>query len=454
MKCVSTKTIYHFLTFTLCSFLLCCGGEALTVVGVNLFPARVARFSRLQLVPPCRCSRVLHARRSSVEEQETEEPDENNIVEALNDTGSTSTEPLADGFGQQRNSSAGQDTSGEQNEGLRDVEPSNGPDPTISGWKLRPWRRSPKKQGNLSRLSTLAMQLLSLLAVLVVMSPPIQSPEVYGLIQNNPQIPDILPLPTPAPQPSSDAEIEGVPHAAAALEEDDATPKLSGKASVDVLVDPTASEEAIPDPVISPKKRSAIPRKLVLPAKQPASLDDRRAHAINYVTEAVQIIGPAVVRIDTETHMLSSEDSGSPFPPRPALVQQGQGSGLIYAPDGYILTNAHVVEDASKVSVTLTDGRVFIAQVQGVDEIVDIAVLKIDRDASDNGPLPVAEFGDSDSLNVGQLVIAVGSPGGLDNTVTMGIVSGLGRSSQVVGIPHKKVRSPTLHDIIDGSLFH
>jgi S1-C subfamily serine protease len=82
-----------------------------------------------------------------------------------------------------------------------------------------------------------------------------------------------------------------------------------------------------------------------------------------------------------------------------------------------------------------------------VDEIVDIAVLKIMRDdgpaaevsASAADPLPVAELGDSDSLSVGQLVVAVGSPGGLDNTVTMGIVSGLERSSAVVGIPHKKV---------------
>lgn len=108
------------------------------------------------------------------------------------------------------------------------------------------------------------------------------------------------------------------------------------------------------------------------------------------------------------------------------------------------------VEDATKVTVTLTDGRVYQAVVTGVDEIVDIAVLKIlpnengDSPASSNKKvrapkLPVAELGDSDNLNVGQLVVAVGSPGGLDNTVTMGIVSGLERSSAVVGIPHKKV---------------
>jgi S1-C subfamily serine protease len=127
-------------------------------------------------------------------------------------------------------------------------------------------------------------------------------------------------------------------------------------------------------------------------------------------------------------------------------VQQGQGSGLIFSSDGLILTNAHVVEDATKVTVTLTDGRVYQAKVMGSDEIVDIAVLKILPYENGNGlvpspvaNLPVADLGDSDSLLVGQIVIAVGSPGGLDNTVTMGIVSGLERSSAVVGIPHKKV---------------
>lgn len=91
-------------------------------------------------------------------------------------------------------------------------------------------------------------------------------------------------------------------------------------------------------------------------------------------------------------------------------------------------------------TVTLTDGRVYSCVVTGTDDIVDIAVLKILADA---GPpitnLPVAELGDSDQLKVGKVVIAVGSPGGLDNTVTMGIVSGRERSSMVVGIPHKLV---------------
>ncbi|GAX16231.1 hypothetical protein FisN_3Hh287 [Fistulifera solaris] len=153
---------------------------------------------------------------------------------------------------------------------------------------------------------------------------------------------------------------------------------------------------------------------------------------LNFVTQAVRKVGPAVVRIDTETNLLQEDDAFN------GPVQQGQGSGLIFSKDGFILTNAHVVDDAHKVTVTLTNGRVYEAVVKGSDPIVDIAVLKI-VSADESEELPIAKLGNSDLLNVGQIVVAVGSPGGLDNTVTMGIVSGLERSSAVVGIPHKKV---------------
>ena len=178
------------------------------------------------------------------------------------------------------------------------------------------------------------------------------------------------------------------------------------------------------------------------------SLDERRSEALSFITDAVEKIGPCVLRIDTETKLASDDQQQSVLPPSASgYVQQGQGSGLIFSKDGLVLTNAHVVEDASKVTVTLTDGRVYEAKVMGADEIVDIAVLKIIPDdvSSLSNPtgtlpqLPVAQLGDSDQLTVGQLVIAVGSPGGLDNTVTMGIISGLERSSTMVGIPHKKV---------------
>jgi len=170
---------------------------------------------------------------------------------------------------------------------------------------------------------------------------------------------------------------------------------------------------------------------------RPMSLDDKPRSTLSFISDVVQRVGPSVVRVDTESYMLGQSDSPQP----PGYMQQGQGSGLIFSDKGFILTNAHVVEGATKVTVTLTDGRVYSCRVMGSDEIVDIAVLKIiDGDSLGSIPnLPVADLGDSDKLSVGKIVIAVGSPGGLDNTVTMGIVSGLERSSTIVGIPHKKV---------------
>jgi S1-C subfamily serine protease len=200
-------------------------------------------------------------------------------------------------------------------------------------------------------------------------------------------------------------------------------------------------------------------------------LTTRRQLALSYITDAVEKVGPSVVRIDTETDLAADpvwnqEDDSTAIEPSPGdgnihprpppsgggstsgFIQQGQGSGLIISADGLVLTNAHVVEYATRVSVTLTDGRVFAGRVTGSDEITDIACVRLimPTSTSNDNPkqqqdvsLPVADLGDSDQLQVGRLVIAVGSPGGLDNTVTMGIVSGLARSSAVVGIPHKKV---------------
>lgn len=169
------------------------------------------------------------------------------------------------------------------------------------------------------------------------------------------------------------------------------------------------------------------------------SIQEKQRLALSFVTDVVNQIGPCVVRVDTETHYVVDGESTSLQ--NSESIQQGQGSGLIVSNDGCIVTNAHVIEDATQVTVTLTDGRVFAAQVLGMDEIVDLAVLKIDSSSSTDEVknLPVATLGDSDALSVGRIVIAVGSPGGLDNTVTMGIVSGLERSSTMVGIPHKKV---------------
>ena len=104
--------------------------------------------------------------------------------------------------------------------------------------------------------------------------------------------------------------------------------------------------------------------------------------------------------------------------------QRGLGSGVVVTKDGYILTNNHVVDNADEIKVALSDGREFTAKVVGKDPKTDVAVLKID--AKD---LPVAEFADSDSIEVGDLVLAVGNPFGVGQTVTMGMVSALGRGS-------------------------
>lgn len=97
----------------------------------------------------------------------------------------------------------------------------------------------------------------------------------------------------------------------------------------------------------------------------PIPADQRRQMVLSFVSDAVNTVGPSVLRIDTETQMLGGGDTGIPSQSPAAWVQQGQGSGLIFSSDGLILTNAHVVEDATKVTVTLTDGRMYQAKVLG-----------------------------------------------------------------------------------------
>lgn len=113
-----------------------------------------------------------------------------------------------------------------------------------------------------------------------------------------------------------------------------------------------------------------------------------------------------------------------PGPPQGRGRRQGSGSGFIIRKDGIIITNNHVVEDAKEITVTLTDKREYKAKVLGRDPKTDLAVIKADT----KGDLPVAELGNSDSLQVGDWVMAIGNPFGLSNTVTAGIVSAKGRS--------------------------
>ena len=138
----------------------------------------------------------------------------------------------------------------------------------------------------------------------------------------------------------------------------------------------------------------------------------------------VKRLSPAVVSIDVEQspQSLGGGLFGRSIPPgHPAL--QGQGSGFVISADGAILTNHHVVKDAAKVSVSFAGGETFPAKVVGWDERTDVALLDIEGDAH-----PFLEFADSDSIEVGDWVLAIGNPYGLGHTVTAGIVSGKGRS--------------------------
>ncbi|MEM8720241.1 MAG: HhoA/HhoB/HtrA family serine endopeptidase [Cyanobacteria bacterium P01_G01_bin.39] len=169
----------------------------------------------------------------------------------------------------------------------------------------------------------------------------------------------------------------------------------------------------------------------------------------SFVAAAVAQTGPAVVRIDTERTVATRTDPFFEDPffreffgdrfgggmPRERQVR-GQGSGFITQKDGTLLTNAHVVSGADRVTVTLKDGREFEGIVKGTDEVTDLAVVKIDAPGVD---LPIAPLGNSENVQVGDWAIAVGNPVGLNNTVTLGIISTLTRSSAQVGIPDKRI---------------
>lgn len=130
------------------------------------------------------------------------------------------------------------------------------------------------------------------------------------------------------------------------------------------------------------------------------------------VVTVVEKAGPAVVSIGVKKRARG-----------PRFGQEGAGSGVIIAPDGFILTNSHVVEGAEHVEVSLTDGRSFQAGIVGSDPATDLAVVR-----AEGGDLPTAELGDSNSLRVGQLAIAIGNPLGFQSTVSTGVISALGRA--------------------------
>lgn len=165
----------------------------------------------------------------------------------------------------------------------------------------------------------------------------------------------------------------------------------------------------------------------------------------NYVVDAVNRTGPAVVRINA-SRTVATENPQIPeaFLEDPMFrqffgdqlrrmprerVERGTGSGFIINKEGDIITNAHVVSGADKVTVILKDGRQIEGKVLGSDELTDVAVVQV---KSDN--LPTVSLGSSQSLQTGDWAIAIGNPLGLDNTVTAGIISAIGRKSGQIGV--------------------
>jgi S1-C subfamily serine protease len=190
----------------------------------------------------------------------------------------------------------------------------------------------------------------------------------------------------------------------------------------------------------------ASPQDSVVPNPIPGAIGITGGDSVNFIATAVQRTGPAVVRINATRKVPNpisdalknpvlrrffGEDE-QPIPQE--RIERGTGSGFILSQDGELLTNAHVVADTDTVQVTLKDGRTYDGKVVGVDAITDVAVVKIKGDK-----LPTVKLGNSQNLIPGQWAIAIGNPLGLDNTVTIGIISATDRTSAQVGVPDKRV---------------
>lgn len=197
-----------------------------------------------------------------------------------------------------------------------------------------------------------------------------------------------------------------------------------------------------PEPVATPVAlvpTETLPMRMSAPPSRPPS------QHLSFIADAVEQVAPSVVRIDAVMGTAAADAQGDrpwldrflgdALPESPQPAKRGTGSGFVLNANGQIITNAHVVEGATSVLVSLKDGRQFPGQVLGVDSLTDIAVVQIQAQA-----LPTPALGNSSALLPGQWAIAIGNPLGLDHTVTVGIVSATGRSSDRVGLHNKRVR--------------
>ncbi len=179
------------------------------------------------------------------------------------------------------------------------------------------------------------------------------------------------------------------------------------------------------------------------PFSEVLALDSLDGH--NFISDAVKNVVPAVVRIDTERLVERQQFDPTLLDPllrdllgEPGMTpdrERGQGSGVIIDKKGLVLTNAHVVERVDNVSVTLADGTNREGQVLGTDSITDLALVRIDNKEDSN----YAPLGDSEELEVGDWAIALGTPYGLEKTVTLGIVSSLHRDINSLGFSDKRL---------------
>jgi S1-C subfamily serine protease len=167
------------------------------------------------------------------------------------------------------------------------------------------------------------------------------------------------------------------------------------------------------EPAAAPAANTATP------ASQPVASSQSRSTIAGVVKSAL----PSVVEVKTEG-AASTEDQGPFTVPQPGQRTESLGSGWVFDDEGHVVTNQHVVDGADKVTVTFEDGTEVAARVVGTDPSTDVAVLELEQGPDSATPLPL---GSTDSLALGDTVIAIGSPLGLQGTVTAGIVSALGR---------------------------
>jgi S1-C subfamily serine protease len=202
--------------------------------------------------------------------------------------------------------------------------------------------------------------------------------------------------------------------------------RFIGQTATPTLLPPTVTTAPIPTQTIAPALTAtaapspapeSIAQETGSAPVPPMANEEQAAYALqNQVITVYETVGPTVVNIISRSYVVDMFMR--------AVPQEGSGSGFVYDEQGHIVTNFHVIENAEQLLVTLASGQVYEADLVGSDPTNDLAVIRID--AGENLPPPMV-LGDSDQLRVGQFVLAIGNPFGLEQTLTTGVISALGR---------------------------